>query len=137
MSTHAEMAALLGLESGKNEERKELARGSDLFVVRLGGRALEPLDSIWKRNSRCVPCLYLSCVPCVVSCCIHLANAAHPRPTIGRPCPVCVEWMYRYGVRRVFYTVGQPSNRYALTVVLVLVFMLKSNEVTEVMRIFT
>ncbi len=56
------MAALLGLESGKNEERKELARGSDLFVVRLGGRALEPLDSIWKRNSRCVPCLYLSCV---------------------------------------------------------------------------
>ncbi|ELR24985.1 uncharacterized protein ACA1_030790 [Acanthamoeba castellanii str. Neff] len=62
------MAALLGLESGKNEERKELARGSDLVVVRLGGRALEPLDSIWKRNSR-------------------------------------------YGVRRVFYTVGQPSNR--------------------------
>jgi hypothetical protein len=52
MSTHAEMAALLNLEGGKNDERKALVKGADLFVVRLGGRALEPLDSIWKRNSR-------------------------------------------------------------------------------------
>jgi len=80
MSTHAEMAALDNLEGSTKEEQKERAKESDLFVVRLGGRAIEPQEAIWKRNSR--------------------------------PCPVCVEQMHRYGVKRVYYTVGQPTNRY-------------------------
>ena len=33
----------------------------------------------------------------------------------SKPCPICVEWMHRYGVNRVYYTVGEQKNEYTYT----------------------
>lgn len=74
-STHAEMETLRKL--GRHKEGIRAAKGSDLFVVRMGK------DGLLRRNSK--------------------------------PCPICVEWMHRYGVNRVYYTVGDAKNEYGYT----------------------